>query len=105
MSSPRSDARQNLIDALTCATASFKPPHMNLAEVAVCFGGKLMRGNRVQKVNSSIYQVNKNQIITLVMHVQQDLGLTKARSVGAAGYIARREKCALMACMVAQVVC
>jgi L-asparaginase/Glu-tRNA(Gln) amidotransferase subunit D len=24
LSSPRSDARQNLIDALTCATASFK---------------------------------------------------------------------------------
>lgn len=27
---PRSDARQNLIDSLTCATASFNPPHVNL---------------------------------------------------------------------------
>jgi hypothetical protein len=57
LASPRSDARQNLIDALTCATAAFTPPHMALNEVAVCFGGKLMRGNRAQKVNSSNYQV------------------------------------------------
>eukprot|EP00879_Flechtneria_rotunda_P027314 GHRR01029258.1.p1 GENE.GHRR01029258.1~~GHRR01029258.1.p1 ORF type:complete len:383 (+),score=131.02 GHRR01029258.1:795-1943(+) len=56
LSSPRSDARQNLIDALTCATAAAKPPHVSLQEVAVCFGGKLMRGNRTRKVNSSNYQ-------------------------------------------------
>jgi L-asparaginase/Glu-tRNA(Gln) amidotransferase subunit D len=58
LASPRSDARQNLIDALTCATAAYTPPHMALNEVAVCFGGKLMRGNRAQKVNSSNYQVH-----------------------------------------------
>eukprot|EP00873_Tetraselmis_striata_P042011 jgi/Tetstr1/462275/TSEL_007293.t1 len=52
---PRSDARQNLIDSVTCATAMFTPPHISLQEVAVCFGGKLMRGNRCQKVNSSSY--------------------------------------------------
>jgi L-asparaginase/Glu-tRNA(Gln) amidotransferase subunit D len=57
LASPRSDARQNLIDALTCATAAYTPPHMALSEVAVCFGGKLIRGNRTQKVNSSNYQV------------------------------------------------
>eukprot|EP00878_Enallax_costatus_P037668 GHUV01042577.1.p2 GENE.GHUV01042577.1~~GHUV01042577.1.p2 ORF type:complete len:107 (+),score=13.71 GHUV01042577.1:276-596(+) len=57
LSSPRSDARQNLIDALTCAAAAFEPPHVTLNEVAVCFGGKLMRGNRAQKVDSSSYQV------------------------------------------------
>ena len=56
LSSPRSDARQNLIDALTCATAAFSPPHIALSEVAVCFGGRLMRGNRCQKINSSSYQ-------------------------------------------------
>mmetsp|Transcript_30021 Transcript_30021/g.77023 ORF Transcript_30021/g.77023 Transcript_30021/m.77023 type:complete len:196 (+) Transcript_30021:1393-1980(+) len=33
----------------------FTPPHISLQEVAVCFGGKLMRGNRCQKVNSSSY--------------------------------------------------
>ena len=45
---PRSDARQNLIDSVTCLTAFFTPPHVRLEEVAVCFGGRLMRGNRVQ---------------------------------------------------------
>lgn len=27
---PRSDARQNLVDALTCATSFFNPPHVHL---------------------------------------------------------------------------
>ena len=54
---PRSDARQNLLDSLCCATASFSPPHVHLQEVAICFGGRLMRGNRASKVNSSAYQV------------------------------------------------
>ena len=40
---PRSDARQNLLDSLTCATASWLPPHVHLQEVAICFGGRLMR--------------------------------------------------------------
>lgn len=53
---PRSDARQNLLDSLCCATASFTPPHVHLQEVAICFGGRLMRGNRASKVNSSAYQ-------------------------------------------------
>ena len=39
---PRSDARQNLLDAVCCATASFSPPHVHLSEVAICFGGRLM---------------------------------------------------------------
>ena len=46
---PRSDARQNLIDSLTCATAFFTPPHVLLQEAAICFGGRLMRGNCAQK--------------------------------------------------------
>ena len=53
---PRSDARQNLIDALTCAVASQNPPHVQLQEVAICFGGKLLRGNRAQKINTTTYQ-------------------------------------------------
>lgn len=52
---PRSDARQNLIDAMTCATAWASPPHVLLQEVAICFGGRLLRGNRSRKVNSSAY--------------------------------------------------
>lgn len=53
---PRSDARQNLIDSLTCAVSSFYPPHVQLLEVCICFGGKLLRGNRAQKWNSTVYQ-------------------------------------------------
>lgn len=53
---PRSDAKQNLIDALTCAVASHYPPYVQLQEVAICFGGKLLRGNRAQKINSTTYQ-------------------------------------------------
>jgi L-asparaginase/Glu-tRNA(Gln) amidotransferase subunit D len=52
---PRSDARQNLIDSLTCATASFSPPHVHCGEVSICFGGVLLRGNRARKTNSSAY--------------------------------------------------
>ena len=32
-------------------------PLMRLCQVAVCFGGRLLRGNRTQKTNSSAYQV------------------------------------------------
>lgn len=53
---PRSDARQNLVDSITCACACHYPPYVQLSEVAICFGGKLLRGNRAQKWNSSIYQ-------------------------------------------------
>lgn len=56
LSLSRSDARQNLIDSITCATASFMPPHAPLKEVAICFGGTLLRGNRAQKVNTQLYQ-------------------------------------------------
>ena len=56
LSMPRSDARQNLIDSLTCATSSFNPPHVHLQEVALCFGGRLLRGNRARKVHSNVYE-------------------------------------------------
>jgi len=57
---PRSDARQNLIDSISCATSGYisnpmqKYPVM-LEEVCICFGGKLMRGNRCRKTHSSVY--------------------------------------------------
>ena len=53
---PRSDARQNLVDALTVATAPFTPPFVPFAEVGICFGGVLLRGNRAQKTNASHYR-------------------------------------------------
>lgn len=74
---PRSDARQNLLDSITCATAPYTPPYVNLQEVAVCFGGKLMRGNRAQKVNSSAYQAFESpsypNLATLGVDVDWDL--------------------------------
>lgn len=44
----RSDARQNLLNAVELAT-------MNIPEVTVCFGSRLFRGNRVTKVDSWRY--------------------------------------------------
>lgn len=38
LSQPRSDARQNLIDSLTCATASFSPPHVHLQASRAAWG-------------------------------------------------------------------
>ena len=56
---PRSDARQNLIDSMTCATAFFTPPHVLLREVAICFGGRLMRGNRAQKARHPLASISQ----------------------------------------------
>jgi len=58
LTAPRTDARQNLLDAIQCATAPFAPgaQRAELREVAVCFGGRLLRGNRAQKVHTSSYQ-------------------------------------------------
>jgi L-asparaginase/Glu-tRNA(Gln) amidotransferase subunit D len=54
---PRSDARANLLDALTVATAPRTPPgFVPFCEVAICFGGVLLRGNRAQKVNATHYR-------------------------------------------------
>lgn len=46
---PRSDARQNLLDAVTVATSG------KLFEVGICFGGALFRANRAIKMASSSY--------------------------------------------------
>lgn len=42
---PRTDARQNLLDAVTCAVRGPR-------EIGVCFNARLFRGNRVLKVSS-----------------------------------------------------
>ena len=36
-------------------TAGFSPPHVRLEEVAVCFGGLLLRANRTRKTSATIY--------------------------------------------------
>ncbi len=43
-------AKSRLLTGGVCAE------QVQLQEVAVCFGGQLMRGNRAQKVNASNYQ-------------------------------------------------
>jgi len=56
LSFARSDARQNLIDALTCCCASRScGGTVDFAEVAICFGGKLIRGNRASKTSATVY--------------------------------------------------
>lgn len=50
MAMPRSDARQNLVDAVTVACSE------RLEEFAICFGGTLLRANRALKTNSSAYR-------------------------------------------------
>lgn len=55
LAAARSDARGNLVDALSCAAAGCAAAGGHLKEVAVCFGGLLLRGNRAQKVDSSVY--------------------------------------------------
>ena len=66
---PRSDARQNLIDSVSCATAGFVPPFISVNEVAVCFGGKLMRGNRVRKVSATIYSAFRSPSFPDLAHL------------------------------------
>jgi L-asparaginase/Glu-tRNA(Gln) amidotransferase subunit D len=53
LASPRTDARANLIDAVTCLAAG--AANGLLKEVAICFGGKLLRGNRATKAHSAHY--------------------------------------------------
>ncbi|OUS46332.1 L-asparaginase I [Ostreococcus tauri] len=53
---PRSDARQNLLDALTCIVGSKSCGGVvDFYEVAICFNGKLLRGNRAQKTSATVY--------------------------------------------------
>jgi L-asparaginase len=49
---PRTDARQNLVDSVSCAVAGVGV----LNEVCICFGGLLLRANRTQKTHSSAYR-------------------------------------------------
>ena len=47
---------QNTLTAPSVQQMSVCAEQVQLQEVAVCFGGKLMRGNRCQKVDASGYQ-------------------------------------------------
>ena len=75
---PRSDARQNLIDTLTCATASFSPPHVHCGEVSICFGGVLLRGNRARKTNASSYNAFSTPTYPPLAQLGVDVGWNTA---------------------------
>lgn len=96
---PRSDARQNLIDSVTCLTAYFNPPHVQLQEVAVCFGGRLMRGNRCQKTHSSFYQAFDSLTFPYLANLGVDIDWNLDALLHVSGvYRPRLEVCALAAC-------
>jgi len=52
LESPESDGRRNLMTALRFAAASPLDP-IYIPEVCICFGGKVLRGNRTTKATSS----------------------------------------------------
>lgn len=70
MSFPRSDARQNFVDAVAVACAG------RLQEVAICFGGCLLRANRAVKYSSSAYSAYKSptypHLATLGVDIEWD---------------------------------
>ena len=91
---PRSDARQNLVDALTCATAvepaaagkagnggseREKKRQPRLREVAVCFGGLLLRGNRAQKVHSQTYRAFESPTYPVLARLGVDVDWDDSR--------------------------
>jgi len=49
LSKLRSDARENLVDAVECAT-------MDLPEVSIVFGQDILRGNRAKKISLASYE-------------------------------------------------
>jgi L-asparaginase len=99
---PRSDARQNLIDAVTCLTAFFSPPHVHLQEVAVCFGGRLMRGNRVQKTHSSFYQAFDSLNYPYLANLGVDVGWNRRALLQGSGVYRPRFEVPSHACLFAK---
>lgn len=53
---PRTDGRENLISSIEIAAAKDTEGHSLVPEVCICFGSKLMRGNRTVKVNAEAFK-------------------------------------------------
>lgn len=53
---PRTDGRENLISSVEIAAARDSEGHALVPEVCICFGSKLMRGNRTVKVNAEAFK-------------------------------------------------
>lgn len=52
---PRTDGKENLISSVEIASAKDADGHALVPEVCVCFGSKLMRGNRTVKINAEVF--------------------------------------------------
>ncbi|MCD8313749.1 MAG: type I asparaginase [Bacteroidales bacterium] len=57
---PRTDGRENLISSVEIAAEKDSDGHAMVPEVCICFGNKLMRGNRTSKVNSDLFSAFKS---------------------------------------------
>ena len=66
----RSDARNNLIDAIELAT-------MNIPEVLIVFGQKIMRGNRTKKTSISNYDAFESPNYPLIGEIGIKINLYK----------------------------
>lgn len=53
---PRTDGRENLISSIEIAAARDSEGHALVPEVCICFGSRLMRGNRTVKVNAEAFK-------------------------------------------------
>ena len=61
ISSPRTDARENLITALEIASSKNKEGEPVIPEVCIFFNHHLMRGNRAQKIQSSKFDAYRSE--------------------------------------------
>lgn len=73
---PRSDARSNLLSALEIAAAQHKK-EAYVQEVAICFGKKLLRGNRSSKYNTHDFVAYHSPNYPLLAQVEQHINYHK----------------------------
>ena len=53
---PRTDGKENLVSAVEIAAAKDPDGHALVPEVCICFGAKLIRGNRATKMSSESFE-------------------------------------------------
>lgn len=84
---PRTDGRENMMNALELAAMTDAEGNARVPEVCVCFGGKLLRGNRSTKSNcdsmDAFASFNCRPLATMGIHIDfaDDLILRPDRDV------------------------
>lgn len=86
---PRTDARQNLVDAVSVAVAG----KGLLREVVVCFGGLVLRGNRTQKTHASAYAAFDSPTYPALARLGVDVAFNAAVLWEGGAYEPRFEMC------------